>query len=285
LRGKPTVLNNVETFANIPAIIEKGAQWYCGIGTKGSKGSKIFSLVGSVRNTGLVEVEMGTTLKEIIFDIGGGPRGDKAFKAVQTGGPSGGCIPGSKINMPVDYESLKEAGAIMGSGGMIVMDETSCMVDVARYFIDFLMYESCGKCVPCREGLKQMNKILEDICKGQGEGSDIETLIDLGQYMTEASLCGLGTTAANPVLSTIRHFRNEYESHIHDRKCRAGVCKNLFEYVIDPELCNGCGLCRVKCPEKTITGEKKEPHSIDNSHCIKCGICFNACKFGAILVK
>ena len=285
LHGKPTVLNNVETFANIPAIIARGAEWYSGIGTKRSKGSKIFSLVGSVCNTGLVEVEMGTTLREIIFDIGGGTKGGKSFKAVQTGGPSGGCIPKSKINMPVDYDSLKEAGAIMGSGGMIVMDETSCMVDVARYFIDFLMYESCGKCVPCREGLKQMNKILEDICKGNGEESDIEMLIDLGQYMTTASLCGLGTTAANPVLSTIRHFRNEYESHIHDKKCLAGVCKNLFEYVIDEVLCNGCTLCKLKCPEKAVSGEKKKPHRIDNSKCINCGICFSSCKFKAILVK
>jgi NADH:ubiquinone oxidoreductase subunit F (NADH-binding)/ferredoxin len=232
-----------------------------------------------------VEVEMGTTLREIIFDIGGGTKGDRSFKAVQTGGPSGGCIPKNKINMPVDYDSLKEAGAIMGSGGMIVMDETSCMVDVARYFIDFLMYESCGKCVPCREGLKQMNKILQDICMGQGEGGDIETLMDLGQYMTTASLCGLGTTAANPVLSTIRHFRNEYESHIHDKKCSAGVCKNLFEYVIDEALCTGCTLCRLKCPEKAVSGEKKKPHSIDTSKCINCGICFSSCKFKAIVVK
>jgi NADH-quinone oxidoreductase subunit F len=284
LRGKPTVLNNVETFANIPSIITKGSEWYSGIGTTRSKGSKIFSLVGNVINTGLVEVEMGTPLREIIFDIGGGTRGGKAFKAVQTGGPSGGCIPLSKIDMPVDYDSLKDAGAIMGSGGMIVMDETACMVDVARYFIDFLMYESCGKCVPCREGLKQMFRILDDICSGQGEEDDIKMLIDLGEYMTNASLCGLGTTAANPVLSTIRHFRHEYESHIHDKKCSAGVCKNLFEYEIASELCTGCSLCRVKCPEKAVSGEKKKPHLIDSSKCIKCGICYNACKFEAIRV-
>jgi NADH:ubiquinone oxidoreductase subunit F (NADH-binding)/(2Fe-2S) ferredoxin/Pyruvate/2-oxoacid:ferredoxin oxidoreductase delta subunit len=284
LRGKPTVLNNVETFANIPSIITKGSEWYSGIGTTRSKGSKIFSLVGNVINTGLVEVEMGTPLREIIFDIGGGTRGGKAFKAVQTGGPSGGCIPLSKIDMPVDYDSLKDAGAIMGSGGMIVMDETACMVDVARYFIDFLMYESCGKCVPCREGLKQMFRILDDICSGQGEEDDIKMLIDLGEYMTTASLCGLGTTAANPVLSTIRHFRSEYESHILDRKCRAGVCKELFDYAVDPDKCNGCSLCRIKCPEKAVSGEKKKPHNIDTEKCIKCGICFNACKFEAIRV-
>jgi NADH-quinone oxidoreductase subunit F len=285
LWGKPTVLNNVETLSNIPLIINNGPEWYAGIGTKKSKGSKIFSLVGKVKNTGLVEVEMGTTLREIIFDIGGGIRNGKRFKAVQTGGPSGGCIPVSRIDMPVDYDSLKEAGAIMGSGGMIVMDETSCMVDVARYFIRFLLYESCGKCVPCREGLKQMFKILEDICEGRGEEDHIETLIQLGNYMTTASLCGLGSSAANPVLSTIRHFRGEYESHIHDKKCTAGVCKNLFEYFIDEKMCNGCTLCRLKCPEKAVSGEKKQAHSIDNSKCIRCGICFNACKFKAIKIQ
>ena len=284
LWGKPTIINNVETLGNVPLIISKGADAYAALGTVGSKGTKVFSLVGKVQNTGLIEVEMGTSLREIIFGIGGGIRNGKHFKAVQTGGPSGGCIPIAKVDMPVDYDSLREAGAIMGSGGMIVMDETSCMVDVARYFIDFLMFESCGKCVPCREGLKQMHYILENICDGHGEEGDIENLTGLARFMTTASLCGLGSTAPNPVLSTIRHFRHEYESHIYDKKCRAGVCKNLFEYIIDPELCNGCGLCRVKCPEKTVTGEKKKPHSIDNSKCIKCGICFSSCKFGAILV-
>jgi NADH-quinone oxidoreductase subunit F len=285
LWGKPTVLNNVETFANIPSIIAEGAEWYSNIGTGRSKGTKIFSLVGKVQNTGLVEVEMGTTLREIIFDIGGGITKGRSFKAVQTGGPSGGCIPVSKLEMPVDFDGLKEAGAMMGSGGMIVMDETSCMVDIARYFIDFLMSESCGKCIPCREGLKQVNQILENICEGHGEEGDIENLIKLGRFMTAASLCGLGSTAANPVLSTIRYFRSEYESHIHDRKCRAGVCKNLFEYVIDEELCNGCMVCRIKCPEKAVTGEKKQPHILDTSKCIKCGICFNSCIQKAILVK
>ena len=285
LWGRPTVINNVETLGNVPLIISKGADEYAAVGTEGSKGTKVFSLVGKVQNTGLIEVEMGTTLREIIFGIGGGIRNGRSFKAVQTGGPSGGCIPITKIDMPVDYDSLREAGAIMGSGGMIVMDETSCMVDVARYFIDFLMYESCGKCVPCREGLKQMHHILENICEGNGEEEDIKTLTGLARFMSTASLCGLGSTAPNPVLSTIRHFRHEYESHIHDRKCRAGVCKNLFEYIIDPEICNGCGLCRVKCPEKIVSGEKKKPHSIDSLKCIKCGICFNSCKFNAIVVK
>jgi NADH:ubiquinone oxidoreductase subunit F (NADH-binding)/(2Fe-2S) ferredoxin len=285
LWGKPTVINNVETFANIPLIISKGPEAFASVGTERSKGTKIFSLVGKVVNTGLIEVEMGTTLRKIIFDIGGGIRKGKLFKAVQTGGPSGGCIPITRIDMPVDYDSLSEAGAIMGSGGMIVMDETSCMVDVARYFIDFLLYESCGKCVPCREGLKQMHHILKNICEGNGEEDDINTLIELGQFMITGSLCGLGSTAPNPVLSTIRHFRNEYESHIYDKKCPAGVCKNLFEYIIDAGLCNGCSLCRLKCPEHAISGEKKKPHSIDSSKCIKCGICFNACKFEAILVR
>jgi NADH-quinone oxidoreductase subunit F len=285
LWGKPTVLNNVETFANIPLIINNGSEWYSDIGTQRSKGSKIFSLVGKVRNTGLVEVEMGTTLREIIFDIGGGIRQDKRFKAVQTGGPSGGCIPISRLDMPVDYDSLKEADAIMGSGGMIVMDETSCMVDVARYFVNFLMFESCGKCIPCREGLKQMNQILVNICEGRGEEGDIEMLTELSRVMTTASLCGLGTTAANPVMSTIKHFHSEYEAHIHDKKCAAGVCKNLFTYAIDLELCDGCSLCRLKCPEKAVSGEKKKPHTIDSLKCIKCGICFSLCKREAILIR
>jgi NADH-quinone oxidoreductase subunit F len=256
---KPTIINNVETFANVPLIISIGAENYAGIGTETSKGTKVFSLVGKVMNTGLIEIEMGTALREIIFGIGGGIRKNKEFKAVQTGGP-------------------------MGSGGMIVMDETSCMVDVARYFIDFLMFESCGKCTPCREGLKQMHQILTHICEGLGEERDIETLMELAQLMTASSLCGLGSTASNPVLSTIRHFRSEYESHIYERKCTAGVCRNLFEYVIDEELCNGCGLCRIKCPEKIVSGEKKKLHVIDSGKCIKCGICINSCKFDAVKV-
>ena len=284
LFGRPTILNNVETFGNVPGIISRGAEWYASIGTQGSKGTKIFSLVGKVKNTGLVEVKMGTTLREIIFDIGGGIRKGKRFKAVQTGGPSGGCIPQSKIDMPVDYDSLREAGAIMGSGGMIVMDETSCMVDVARYFLNFLLFESCGKCVPCREGLKQMHHILTNICAGHGQEEDIRTLTELAEVMTSASLCGLGGTAANPVLSTLRYFRDEYNLHIQDKKCLAGVCKNLFNYVIDEKLCNGCTFCLKKCPEKAITGEKKKTHRIDQEKCIRCGICFSGCKLEAVRV-
>jgi NADH:ubiquinone oxidoreductase subunit F (NADH-binding)/(2Fe-2S) ferredoxin/Pyruvate/2-oxoacid:ferredoxin oxidoreductase delta subunit len=284
LFGKPSVLNNVESFANITQIFRNGAAWYGDIGTQGSKGTKIFSLVGKVKNTGMVEVEMGTTLRKIIFDIGGGIRDGRNFKAVQTGGPSGGCIPISKIDMPVDYDSLREVGAIMGSGGMIVMDETSCMVDVAHYFLNFLLFESCGKCVPCREGLKQMHTIMTNICEGRGEEGDMELLSELAGFMTTASLCGLGGTAGNPVLSTIRYFKNEYEAHIFDKKCSAGVCKNLFAYEIDENLCNGCTLCAVKCPENAVSGKKKNPHTIDIEICIKCGICFSLCKQEAIRV-
>jgi NADH-quinone oxidoreductase subunit F len=282
---RPSNLNNVETWANVPLIINQGAEWYAETGTQGSKGTKIFSLVGKVRNTGLVEVPMGITLREIIYDIGGGIRKDKRFKAVQTGGPSGGCIPWSKLDMPVDYDSLKEVGAMMGSGGIIVMDENSCMVDVAKYFIGFLLYESCGKCVPCREGLKQMHEILSSICEGQGEESDIELLEDISSFMIEASLCALGGSAPNPVLSTIQYFRDEYRAHIFEKKCRAGVCRNLFEYYIDETLCNGCTLCRKKCPEQAVSGEKKEVHQIDSAKCINCGICFSLCKQEAVLVR
>jgi NADH-quinone oxidoreductase subunit F len=284
LWGKPSVLNNVESYANITQIFRNGTDWYGAIGTPGSKGTKIFSLVGKVENTGLVEVEMGTTLRKIIFDIGGGIRNGRNFKAVQTGGPSGGCIPISRIDMPVDYDSLRDAGAIMGSGGMIVMDESSCMVDVARYFLNFLLFESCGKCVPCREGLQQMHAILTNICEGRGEPEDIDLLTSLARFMTTASLCGLGGTAGNPVLSTIRYFKNEYEAHIFDKKCSAGVCKNLFAYEIDKDNCNGCTLCALKCPENAISGNKKELHTIDAGNCVKCGICFSLCKFDAIRV-
>lgn len=285
LWDRPSNLNNVETWANVPLIINRGAESYAETGTANSKGTKIFSVVGKVRNTGLVEVPMGITLREIIFDIGGGIRKNKSFKAVQTGGPSGGCIPANRINMPVDFDSLKQAGAMMGSGGMIVMDENNCMVDVAKYFIHFLMYESCGKCVPCREGLKQMHEILSDICEGHGGEGDLESLEKLSSFMIDASLCALGGTAPNPVLSTIRYFRNEYEAHIFDKRCRAGVCRNLFEYFIDEDLCNGCTLCRVKCPEEAVSGEKKSPHTIDVEKCIRCGICFTLCKQEAVVVK
>ena len=285
LWDRPSNLNNVETWANVPLIINRGAEWYAETGTVNSKGTKIFSVVGKVRNTGLVEVPMGITLREIIFDIGGGIRKKKSFKAVQTGGPSGGCIPANRIDMPVDFDSLKQAGAMMGSGGMIVMDENTCMVDVAKYFINFLMYESCGKCVPCREGLKQMHEILAGICEGHGEEADLDLLETLSSFMVDASLCALGGTAPNPVLSTIRYFRDEYEAHIFDKKCRAGVCRNLFEYFIDEDLCNGCTLCRVKCPEEAVSGEKKKPHKIDAEKCIRCGICYTLCKQEAVIVR
>jgi NADH:ubiquinone oxidoreductase subunit F (NADH-binding)/ferredoxin len=284
-RDNPSNLNNVETFANVPAIILKGAQWFADMGTARSKGTKVFSLVGKVNNTGLVEVPMGISLKDIVFNIGNGVPKKKKFKAVQTGGPSGGCIPESLLDLPVDYQELAEVGSIMGSGGMIVMDEDTCMVDLARYFLDFLKEESCGQCNPCREGIKRMLEILTDICEGNGKEGDIELLEELGTMIKNFSLCGLGTSAPNPVLTTIRYFRDEYEAHIKDKKCPAGVCKPLFHYEIDEEACNGCHLCALKCPEKAITGDKKNPHELDQDKCIKCGICYDACKFGAVVIK
>jgi NADH-quinone oxidoreductase subunit F len=281
----PSNLNNVETWANVPLIINRGDEWYRDIGTRKSTGTKIFSLVGKVRNTGLVEVPMGITLREIIHDIGGGIEKEKNFKAVQTGGPSGGCLPLTKMNIPIDYDSLTDLGAFMGSGGMIVMDESTCMVDVAKYFIDFLLFESCGKCLPCREGLKQMNDILTRICEGDGVAGDIQLLEELSSFMSEASLCALGSSAPNPVLSTLRYFRDEYNEHIFEKKCRAGVCRHLFEYVIDENLCNGCTLCRLKCPEDAISGEKKKSHTIDPESCIRCGICFSLCRQEAVMIK
>jgi NADH:ubiquinone oxidoreductase subunit F (NADH-binding)/(2Fe-2S) ferredoxin len=281
-RESPSNLNNVETWANVPVIITKGADWYSAIGTEHSKGTKIFSLVGKVVNTGLVEVPMGTTLREIIFDIGGGIPKKKKFKAVQTGGPSGGCIPEQFLDLPVDFDELAKVGSIMGSGGMIVMDQDTCMVDVARYFVDFLKDESCGQCNPCREGLKQMLEILTDICGGNGKNGDIELLEEIGAMIQKFSLCGLGTSAPNPVLTSILYFRNEYQAHIRDKKCPAGVCKPLFHYEIDPETCNGCTLCAKKCPQDAISGEKKQPHVLDQGKCIKCGICYEGCKFDAI---
>jgi NADH:ubiquinone oxidoreductase subunit F (NADH-binding) len=282
LWGKPTNINNVETWANVPVIINKGADWYASIGTEGSKGTKIFSLVGKINNTGLVEVPMGITLREIIYDIGGGIPGDKEFKAVQTGGPSGGCIPRELIDLPVDYESLTQAGSIMGSGGMIVMDENTCMVDVARYFLNFLQDESCGKCVSCREGTQRMWEIVKEITEGNGKDGDIELLEELAQAVKDASLCGLGQTAANPILSTIRYFRHEYEEHIYKKKCSAGVCKPLYQMYIIPEKCPGCMVCLRNCPSNAITGEKKVPHVINVDLCTKCGICIELCKFDAI---
>jgi NADH:ubiquinone oxidoreductase subunit F (NADH-binding)/(2Fe-2S) ferredoxin/Pyruvate/2-oxoacid:ferredoxin oxidoreductase delta subunit len=281
----PSTLNNVETWANVPAIIEKGAEWYASLGTEKSKGTKVFSLVGKVKNTGLVEVPMGTSLRTIIFDIGGGILRKKEFKAVQTGGPSGGCVPKALLDLPVDYERLTQAGSMMGSGGMIVMDQDTCMVDVARYFLEFLQEESCGQCVPCREGIKRLLQILTDICAGKGEDGDIELLEDISDTVVKLSLCALGGTAPNPVLTTLAYFRDEYETHIYDKKCPGGVCKELFYYEIDEENCNGCHLCLLKCPQDAISGEKKELHTIDQELCIKCSICYEACKFDAIAIK
>jgi NADH:ubiquinone oxidoreductase subunit F (NADH-binding)/(2Fe-2S) ferredoxin/Pyruvate/2-oxoacid:ferredoxin oxidoreductase delta subunit len=285
LYDKPSVLNNVETWNNVPEIIVRGADWYAGLGTDGSKGTKVFSLVGKVNNTGLVEVPMGITIKELVENIGGGVLGGKKFKAVQTGGPSGGCIPESKMDLPIDFDSLTEVGSMMGSGGIIVMDEDTCMVDVANYFISFLVEESCGKCAPCRDGLPRMLRILTDITEGNGKDGDIEVLEELCDILTYGALCGLGTSAANPVLSTIRYFRDEYEAHIRDKKCPAGVCKNLITYRIDPEACTGCTLCAKKCPQECITGEKKQTHVIDESKCIKCGVCKDVCNFDAVRVE
>ncbi len=280
----PSTLNNVETWANVPVIINNGAKWYAAIGTEKSKGTKIFSLVGKVANTGLVEVPMGTSLRRIIYDIGGGIPKRKKFKAVQTGGPSGGCIPKQFLDLGVDFDELARVGSMMGSGGMIVMDQDTCMVDLARYFLDFLKEESCGQCVPCREGIKQMLAILTDICTGEGRAGNIELLEDLGMMVQKFSLCGLGTSAPNPVLTTLLYFRDEYEAHIQDKKCPAGVCKPLFHYEIDAAACTGCRLCALKCPEKAISGEKKTPHVLNQEKCIKCGICYERCKFDAIRI-
>lgn len=282
LWGKPTNNNNVETWANVPQIILRGGAWFASMGTEKSKGTKIFSLVGKVNNTGLVEVPMGTTLRTIVFDIGGGIPKGKKFKAVQTGGPSGGCVPESLIDLPVDYEKLTEAGAIMGSGGLIVMDEDTCMVDVAKYFVEFLEEESCGKCTPCREGLKRLKEVLTEITKGRGKPYHLEMLDDIALTMKEASLCQLGATAPNPVLTTIKYFRDEYEEHIHQKKCRARVCKDLIVYRIIPEKCTGCQRCVRACPTGAITGPRAQAHNLDVAKCIKCGACYEVCKFDAI---
>ncbi|MCX5825662.1 MAG: 4Fe-4S binding protein [Deltaproteobacteria bacterium] len=285
LYDKPTNLNNVETWANVPFIIERGADWYASIGTAGSKGTKIFSLVGKINNTGLVEVPMGTTLRTIVFDIGGGIPGGKKFKAIQTGGPSGGCIPEKYLDMGVDFDELTKIGSMMGSGGMIVMDENNCMVDVAKYFTNFLVSESCGKCVPCREGVRRMRDILLDITEGRGREGDVELLEKMATAIIDGSLCALGSSAPNPVLSTIRYFRDEYEAHIKGKRCPAGVCKALITYSIDPEKCTGCTLCAKVCPTKAATGVKKEVHTIDPAKCTRCGACRESCKFDSIIVR
>ncbi|MDD2453611.1 MAG: NADH-ubiquinone oxidoreductase-F iron-sulfur binding region domain-containing protein, partial [Synergistaceae bacterium] len=285
LWGCPTNINNVETWANVPQIISHGGAWYASLGTEKSKGTKVFALTGKVKHTGLVEVPMGITLREIIFEIGGGILDDKKFKAVQIGGPSGGCLTEEHLDTPVSYESLTALGAIMGSGGLVVMDETTCMVDVAKFFLEFTQKESCGKCVPCREGTKHMLLLLEKITEGKGTMEDLDTLEGLANMVKEMSLCGLGQTAPNPVLTTLRYFRDEYEAHIRDHKCPAGACAALLEYRIIPELCKKCGICAKNCPVKCIPGDRNTGYRIDTDRCIRCGTCFEKCPFGAIEKK
>ena len=285
LFGQPTIINNVETLANIPQIILKGAEWFSSMGTEGSKGTKVFALGGKINNTGLVEVPLGTTLRQIIYDIGGGIPDGKAFKAVQTGGPSGGCIPAKYLDLPIDYENLKSIGAMMGSGGMIVMDETTCMVDVARFYLDFTVDESCGKCVPCRIGTRRLLEMLDKITSGNGTLEDLDKMEELCHYIQANALCALGQTAPNPVLSTLKFFRDEYEAHVVEKRCPAGVCKKLLRYEIDPDKCRGCTACARKCPVNAITGVVKQPHVIDQAKCIKCGTCMDTCRFGAISKK
>ncbi|MBP8614063.1 MAG: NADH-quinone oxidoreductase subunit NuoF [Firmicutes bacterium] len=282
LWGKPTVINNVETLANVPVIMRNGYEWFNTIGTEKSKGTKVFALAGKINNNGLAEVPMGTTIREIVFDIGGGLPDGKEFKAVQTGGPSGGCIPAQCLDTPVDYESLAQLGTIMGSGGFVVMDQNTCMVDLAKFFLEFVQSESCGKCAPCRIGTRRMLEILDRITKGEGKEGDIETLEELGHSIKETALCGLGQTAPNPVLSTIRFFRDEYEAHIKEKRCPAGVCQALLSYRINPDKCKGCSLCAKNCPVNAISGEARKPFKIDPEACIKCGTCFEKCPFGAI---
>jgi NADH:ubiquinone oxidoreductase subunit F (NADH-binding)/(2Fe-2S) ferredoxin len=284
LWGKPTNINNVETYANVPQIILKGSEWFSSMGTEKSKGTKTFALAGDVKNTGLIEVPFGITLREIIYDVGGGIKGDKKFKAVQTGGPMGGCLPESLLDLPVDYETLGQAGSIMGSGGMIVMDEGTCMVDIARFFMEFTQDESCGKCVPCRVGTHRLLEILEKICAGNGEDGDIEELVELSDQIKKNSLCGLGQGAPNPVVSTLNHFIDEYKAHIYEKRCPAKVCRALIKYEILDGPCTGCTVCARNCPVGAITGERKQTHVIDQDICIKCGICYQVCQFDAIEV-
>ncbi len=285
LFGKPTLLNNVETYANITQIILNGADWFASMGTEKSKGTKVFALGGKINNTGLVEIPMGTTLREVIYEIGGGIPGGKKFKAAQTGGPSGGCIPVEHLDVPIDYDNLIAIGSMMGSGGLIVMDEDTCMVDIAKFFLEFTVDESCGKCAPCRIGTKRMYEILEKITDGRGTVEDIDTLEELAESIKTSAFCGLGQTAPNPVLSTLHFFRDEYLAHVVDKKCPAGVCKKLVQYSIDPEKCKGCSACARKCPVGAISGEIKHPYTIDPEKCIKCGVCMDTCKFGAVVKK
>ena len=282
---QPTIINNVETLANIPQIIVKGPEWFASMGTESSKGTKVFALGGKIVNTGLVEIPMGTTLREILFDIGGGIPGGKAFKAAQTGGPSGGCIPAKHLDTPIDYENLKAIGSMMGSGGLIVMDEDNCMVDVARFFLEFTVDESCGKCTPCRIGTRRLLEMLNKITEGKGTLEDIDKMEELCHYIQQNSLCALGQTAPNPVLSTLKYFRDEYEAHVVEKRCPAGVCKKLLQYEILADKCRGCTACARKCPVGAISGSVKEPHTIDRQKCIKCGACMETCKFGAIIKK
>ena len=282
---QPTLLNNVETYANIAQIINNGADWFASMGTEKSKGTKVFALGGKIHNTGLVEIPMGTTLREIIEDIGGGIPNGKKFKAAQTGGPSGGCIPAELMDTPIDYDSLIAIGSMMGSGGLIVMDEDNCMVDIAKFFLEFTVDESCGKCTPCRVGTRRLLEMLTKITKGQATMEDIDKMEQLCYAIKESSLCGLGQTAPNPVLSTLRYFRNEYEAHVRDKVCPAGVCKSLLKYSIDPSKCKGCSLCARQCPADAITGEVRSPFTINQDKCVKCGACISTCKFGAISKK
>ena len=282
LWGKPTNINNVETWADVPPVLRNGGEWYASMGTEKSKGTKVFALTGKVKHTGLVEVPMGITLREVVMEIGGGILNDKKFKAVQIGGPSGGCLTEEHLDIPISYESLAEVGAIMGSGGLVVMDEDNCMVDVAKFFLEFTQAESCGKCTPCREGTKQMLLLLDKITRGEGTLEDLDTLENLAQMVKDMSLCGLGQTAPNPVLTTLRYFRDEYEAHINEKRCPAGACTKLVRFVIDPEACKKCGLCARNCPVKCITGDRQTPYFIDQDACIKCGTCYEKCPFDAI---